>query len=108
MPKSILLKLIKLLYTAIAFHPEPSIPLVSGPPSPSPPGASLDDHEAAEDDEEDEEDEGEQHPRNDADLLRQRVVHRQHQLLHAQLEAGGRLVQHRATVVVNLRKSGSV
>ena len=43
--------------------------------------------EAAEEEEQNEEDDGEQHAGDDADLLREGVVHRQHHLLHVQLQA---------------------
>ena len=43
--------------------------------------------EAAEEEEQDEEDDGQQHARDDPDLLSQGVVHRQHNLLHVKLQA---------------------
>ena len=42
--------------------------------------------EAAEEEEQDEEDDGEQHAGDDPDLLREGVVHRQHHLLHVELQ----------------------
>ncbi len=50
-----------------------------------PPSAPLADDDDAEDQEQDEEDDCEQHPGDDADLLRQRVVNGQHNLLHTKL-----------------------
>ena len=51
------------------------------------PSALVAADEAAEEEEQDEEDDGEQHARDDPDLLREGVVHRQHHLLHGQLQA---------------------